>query len=150
MKSHGNNLDVALIRMVAIDWNKVERFEKKKIETSERRCCCARSSPSPTSFRNEAIPQLLGIVSSQLIAYLEIAFQKRATSPKVMTCSVVNLHPMNGQCRIVQSWIFVTHKQQLEHSHCFRMSCKLCMTNVIKTVFLDKISASLMDTLLNE
>lgn len=30
MKSHGNNLDVALIRMVAIDWNKVERFEKKK------------------------------------------------------------------------------------------------------------------------
>lgn len=29
MKSHGNNLDVALIRMVAVDWNKVERFEKK-------------------------------------------------------------------------------------------------------------------------
>lgn len=109
MKSHGNNLDVALIRMVTVDWNKVERFGKK-IETSERRCCRARSSPSPTSFRNEAIPQLLGIVSSQLIAYLEIAFQKRATSPKVMTCSVVNLHPMNGQCRIVQSWIFVTHK----------------------------------------
>ena len=65
-KSHGNNLDVALIRMVAVDWKEVEGFEKKKLGSSERRCCCARSRPRPTSFRNEAIPQLLGIVSWKL------------------------------------------------------------------------------------